>query len=212
MEFDSLLAYWGATTDQPASFLAEELINAYPEAKVVLVERDVDRWYKSYHETVIQGNASPFIPFISLIDKVYIGQMAALIDLTVHHYFNVSEPRAYGVFNNPKFFARWREKAKDVYRAHNEMVKRITPEDRLLVFRLDDGWEPLCKFLGKPIPNVPFPRVNETQAVQEKINPYILEGYKRRAIKFAKKAAPVLLVMVAALLWWISKAEAPFTF
>ena len=200
--FDSLLSDWGATTDMPASFLAEELIEAYPEAKVVLVERDPDRWFKSYCETVIKGSASPFIPFICLFDRVYIGQMAALTDLIARYMFRVSEPRTrYFVFNNPAFFSQWRRKAKDVYLAHNERIKNITPEERLLKFKLEEGWEPLCAFLQKPIPKVPFPRVNETDAVKEKINVYIAEGYKRSLNKFAKRAAPVLIVVVGIFLW-----------
>ena len=158
-EYDNLLGHWSATTDQPAAFVAEDLIAAYPEAKVVLVERDVDRWYKSFSETVINGVANPFIPLICLVDKVYIGQMSAQTDLIAKHIFHIQEPRVrYGILNNPEFFAQWREKAKDVYIEHNEKIKRITPKERLLVFKLDEGWEPLCNFLGRPVPDVPFPR------------------------------------------------------
>ena len=82
------------------------------------------------------------------------------------------------------------------------MIKRITPKDRLLIYKIEDGWEPLCKFLDKPVPGVPFPRVNETKAVQEKINLYITESYKRTTIKFIKIAAPMLVVLVAALVSW----------
>jgi hypothetical protein len=59
------------------------------------------------------------------------------------------------------------------------MVKRVTPSERLLLFRLEDGWEPLCNFLGKKVPNIPFPKVNETAAIKEKIDLYLAEGYKR---------------------------------
>ncbi|KAF8564374.1 NAD dependent epimerase/dehydratase [Paragonimus westermani] len=42
-----------------------------------------------------------------------------------------------------------------------DKAKRIVPENRLLVFQVKDGWEPLCKFLNVPVPNQPFPKVNE---------------------------------------------------
>ena len=45
--------------------------------------------------------------------------------------------------------------------SHNEEVVRNIPADRLLVFDLSEGWEPLCKFLDKPTPNEPFPHLNE---------------------------------------------------
>lgn len=53
---------------------------------------------------------------------------------------------------------------EDILQAHNDLVRRLVPSDRLLVLNLGDGWEPLCRFLGKPIPNEPFPRVNDAAA------------------------------------------------
>ena len=44
----------------------------------------------------------------------------------------------------------------------------MVPKERLLEMDLQDGWEPLCKFLGKPIPDEPFPRSNEAAAVQQR--------------------------------------------
>merc|ERR1712187_847367 len=48
------------------------------------------------------------------------------------------------------------------YEAWNAEVERTVPKDKLLVFSADQGWEPLCKFLGKPIPSVPFPVAGTT--------------------------------------------------
>merc|ERR1712168_196014 len=50
---------------------------------------------------------------------------------------------------------------KNWYRQHNAHVKQSAPKDKLLVFKLADGWEPLCKLLNKPIPSVPFPHLNK---------------------------------------------------
>jgi len=46
---------------------------------------------------------------------------------------------------------------KSYYREHNERVKKIVPKDRLLIWNVKDGWEPLCKFLNKDIPKIPIP-------------------------------------------------------
>lgn len=45
-------------------------------------------------------------------------------------------------------------------------VKAYVPKDRLLVHEAKEGWEPLCKFLGVPIPKHSYPRVNDTANVQ----------------------------------------------
>lgn len=202
-EFDSLLGHCAACTDQPAVLFAEELVKAYPEAKVILVERDIDTWLKSYSQTVISGSANPFVPLMSLLDPAWMGQMSKQTDLVARHYFHVTHPNGTGAFFGKKhFFEQWRANAESSYLAHNETVKRVTPPDRLLLFSLADGWEPLCQFLGKPIPDVPFPIVNETLAVQEKINLYILESYKRTLIRFAKRAATITVALSAVLLFW----------
>jgi hypothetical protein len=56
------------------------------------------------------------------------------------------------------------------FKAYNESVKAECPKDKLLVFDVSQGWEPLCAFLGVPVPNVPFPRVNDTAEFQSHIN------------------------------------------
>lgn len=202
--FDHLLGHRGAVTDQPPAYLPEDLIAAYPEAKVVLHERDVDRWYTSFSNTVIRGASNPFVPFATMMDKGFIGPMALQFDLITKHYFNVNVPRTHtlGLLNNSEHFVQYRRNAKDTYRAHYERVKRATPPERLLRFQLEDGWEPLCKFLGKPVPDVPFPRVNDTAALQELVNALITESYRRSAMRFLKKVAPVLVVLLAAIAMW----------
>ena len=204
-EFDQLRGSWAATTDQPQSFFAKELIEAYPEAKIILVERPINRWFESFERTVIAGTANPFIPLMGKLDQKFIRKMGDQTDLIAKHLFNVTVPRTrgfLGLFNNPEFFEMWRRNAKAMYIAHNENVKRLTPKERLLIFNLSDGWGPLCEFLEKPIPNVPFPKVNETKALQEKINAYLAASYQRTAIDFFWKASPVLAIAVATLVWW----------
>ena len=79
------------------------------------------------------------------------------------------------------------EKARRAYRDHYALVRRITPKGRLLEYKLGDGWGPLCEFLGKPVPYVPFPRVNDSEALQELLAIIIKRGLYntfRRAVRF----------------------------
>ena len=56
----------------------------------------------------------------------------------------------------------------------------MVPKDQLLIFDLSDGWEPLCKFLGKPIPNKEFPHRNKQGSITDEIveNSYIFDPIK----------------------------------
>jgi hypothetical protein len=58
-EWDALLGPYAAVSDAPAIVFTEDLMAAYPDAKVVLVERDVERWYKSFNDTVIENTWNP---------------------------------------------------------------------------------------------------------------------------------------------------------
>ena len=60
-----------------------------------------------------------------------------------------------------------KETAVQFYQEHVAEVKRIVPEDKLLVFEVKQGWQPLCDFLNVPIPENPFPRINDTEAMNE---------------------------------------------
>ena len=57
------------------------------------------------------------------------------------------------------------EEAVQFYNQWVEEVKRVVPKERLLIHQAKEGWEPLCNFLGLPIPDNPYPRVNDTAQV-----------------------------------------------
>lgn len=90
-------------------------------------------------------------------------------------------------------------KAKDKYRAHYAMVRELTPRDRLLEFKLEDGWEPLCRHLGKPVPDVPFPKMNEQVWLDEKMKLMTQRGFENVLKKTSIVVSPIL---VAGLLGW----------
>ena len=50
---------------------------------------------------------------------------------------------------------------KKRYQEHYETARALVPPGQLLEFILGDGWGPLCEFLQRPVPSVPFPKVNE---------------------------------------------------
>lgn len=88
------------------------------------------------------------------------------------------------------------EKARQAYRDHYALVRRVTPKSRLLEYQLGDGWGPLCEFLGKPVPDVPFPRVNDSEALQELLTIIIKRGLYdsfRRVVKFVLPLALLAL-------------------
>ncbi|RAH75062.1 sulfotransferase family protein [Aspergillus aculeatinus CBS 121060] len=171
-EFDQLLHDYGAvSSDTPAIAFAEDLVEAYPEAKVVLVERDIDSWYQSWMDTVIKNTYSPVVTLVCHIDRFFTRPIGNIHKTTFKGWAGISGPED----------APLKSKAK--YREHYALVRRVTSKDRLLEFKLSDGWEPLCEFLGKPVPDKPFPHINEKKWLDEKVQLVLMRGMNLLAWK-----------------------------
>ncbi|KAI1343524.1 P-loop containing nucleoside triphosphate hydrolase protein [Xylariaceae sp. FL0016] len=143
-DWDKLLGNSQAVCDWPACAFAKELIEAYPEAKVVLTTRDVDSWHASTMKTVYWRATDPELRWLSnwsWAARMYYPMLKKFFDT----FFE-------GDFPN---------RGKAVYLRHNEEIRQMVPKDRLLEFRVQDGWDPLCKFLGEEIPAGGFPNVND---------------------------------------------------
>jgi len=56
------------------------------------------------------------------------------------------------------------------FNAHNAAVKAAIPASQLLLFQVKEGWEPLCRFLGNPVPAEPFPRTNDRVEFWDRIS------------------------------------------
>ena len=195
-DWDRLLGHVGGITDYPAVVFVRELVETYPEANVVLIERDVDRWYESFNDSVIKGAAHPLVPILRVVDPGFVGKLGKLLDLVTRYYFQVQDPRD---------LEAWRRNARQTYLRHNDFVKTVTPEERLLLFRIEQGWEPLCKFLGKEVPDVPFPKVNEMKDVDEKAAAILQRSIRCALLSWAKLLAPVVVAGTAAL-WAVRRS------
>ena len=63
-----------------------------------------------------------------------------------------------------------KQEAVEVFNSHVAEVKAYVPADRLLVFDVREGWAPLCKFLDRSVPDIPFPNVNDTATMRRSSN------------------------------------------
>jgi hypothetical protein len=61
----------------------------------------------------------------------------------------------------------YRTASTDIYGRHNDWVRSVVPKERLLEFEPGQGWEPLCDFLGKPVPATPYPHTHETKEIRK---------------------------------------------
>lgn len=181
VDWDTFLGDYRAAVDWPACTFYEELMERYPDAKVLLSVRDPERWYESVRNTIYE--LSVVIPRSRLSGVVF-----ALIRLFRGTF---RTDMADEIIWEGTFHGRFEDRpyAIGVFERHNEEVERKVPADKLLVYEVKQGWGPLCEFLGVEDPDKPFPRLNDTAEMRRRI----------RAIRALSLAAPATLALLAAL-------------
>ncbi|EJD54839.1 hypothetical protein AURDEDRAFT_51345 [Auricularia subglabra TFB-10046 SS5] len=156
-EWDELYAEHDAATDL-AAFFGATLPKVYPEAKVLLVVRDFESWFRSFDDTIMRGSwglvSGSFIRFVQPLAGSITGKVVRKLTLGLFDARSPEEVRA---------------RAREAYDHHYRTIKETVPPERLLVYRLGEGWGPLCKFLDKPVPDAEFPWVNDAAELKRLI-------------------------------------------
>jgi sulfotransferase family protein len=148
---------WESTIDWPGCTYWDQLVEAWPDALVLLSVRDPDAWYESCLKSIKEaaeagtkgelkgGTAPPPSPetMATINRQIWDGTFA-------------------GRFEDREF-------AIGKFEEHNGAVRAGVPEDRLLVYEVSEGWEPLCEFLRVEEPDGPFPHLNDRDSFREMI-------------------------------------------
>jgi hypothetical protein len=144
-DWDAIFAGYQSMVDHPGCVYWRELMDHYPDAKVLHTVRDPDKWFESTQATIFAPNSPATNPP---------PPMKAFFD-TVHGWYR-------GDIHD-------RAHMTQVFRRHTEEVVATVPKDRLLVYDVSQGWGPLCEFLGVPVPDTPYPRENTTEQFQSRM-------------------------------------------
>ena len=137
-DWNAVFVGYQATVDWPACTYYKNLMQVYPEAKVLLTVRDPEQWYESVRSTI----------YIVSRQRLPDSHAQMLNTLVWEGTFD-------GKFEDKEY-------AISVFLRHIEEVKRHVSPDKLLVYDVKEGWEPLCAFLGVKVPeDTPFPRLND---------------------------------------------------
>ncbi|GAB3977380.1 sulfotransferase family protein [Plantactinospora veratri] len=161
VDWSRLLDGYHSTVDWPSVYFWRELIDVYPEAKVLLTVRDPERWYDSVRSTIYQSrtldveSAPPGLRQAFETRPELLDQPRLTETLIWQGTFG-------GRFED-------REHALKVYAEHLAEVRATVPADRLGEFDVAQGWEPLCEFLGVDVPAEPFPLLNTTASFRERL-------------------------------------------
>ena len=136
-----------AFVDLPGNLFWEEILEAFPDCKVILSERDKYSWLQSWVNQMKMYESNRF----QTILRAMLSQTAKKFLVIVYSCVQASLGSM-----NPKSTCVFRKR----YRMHNYRVKSIVLPEKLLVYNVKQGWKPLCDFLGCEVPKSAFPHEN----------------------------------------------------
>jgi hypothetical protein len=139
-DWQSIFAGYRSAVDYPSAAYWRELTAHYPDAKVVHTVRDAESWFESTQATIFRAGGVA---------------EAAMAGNDVRGAFFRS-------FIKPPLLGRLHDRAflLDYFERHTEAVKAAIPADRLLIYEISEGWQPLCDFLGVAVPDKSAPMEN----------------------------------------------------
>jgi hypothetical protein len=157
-DWDLIFKDYRSMVDYPGAGFWREIAAHYPDAKVLHTVRDPDKWFDSTQATIFAPQAPTRADGGDLRERFFasfMGPMRAHLD-----------DRAF---------------MTDYFRRHTETVKAAIAPERLLIYEVGEGWDRLCKFLGVPVPDEPYPSENSTADFQARVRAQMAEAAARAA-------------------------------
>jgi Sulfotransferase domain len=163
--WEQVFSKYAATVDNPGCCVWRELMVAYPDAKVLLTlhPRGADAWFDSTTETIYRFQTM----WQSRLLRLATPSGWRLSDMVGKL---VWQRMLAGTMPN-------RRLAIGRYQQHIAEVKAAVPPERLLIYSVDQGWRPLCDFLGLPVPDVAFPNVNDRTEFRQMLDKMARAAY-----------------------------------
>ncbi len=157
VDWEGVFSGYEATVDWPGCIFYEELMEAFPDAKVLLSIRDPQHWFDSAQSTIARGPSFASSPLRSLLFR-----SAGFVVPSLRRVPSMARK----VIVERSFGGRFDDRAQAVeaFERHNEEVQERVPAEKLLVYEVGEGWQPLCEFLGVGVPGRPFPHLNDREA------------------------------------------------
>jgi hypothetical protein len=150
-----------STVDWPGGFFYRELAERHPEAKVLLSVREPEAWEHSYRETIWNlSRGDSLIRHLSDARREIDPRWRRYLELVQRMLWSERSPFPAG--DDPALMMAQMQ-------THNDAVREAIPRDRLLVWRVTDGWGPLCEFLDLSEPDSPFPHANDAETFRGRV-------------------------------------------
>lgn len=143
-DWEAALGGYRSAVDWPTAHYWRELSEAYPDARIILSHRTPESWWASFSDTILKA--------LDGRDRMPTPMLRR--NMTAAHKIIVEQTLG-GKTDKASALAAFARRIEE--------VKAAIPPERLLMFDVREGWEPLARFLGCPVPDTPFPRSNSRE-------------------------------------------------
>ncbi|KAI1269160.1 hypothetical protein F5Y18DRAFT_415007 [Xylariaceae sp. FL1019] len=195
-DFDKWFDGYDSVIEIPSFDLLDDFLIAYPDAKFILTTREPEAWLSSMKKTIIPAN-------------------------TVHQHFPLSILKYFDamMWSRSRLAKTWRycffptgdlqnhKSTVETYVAYNQRVRDSVPVEKLLEVKLEDGlgWQQICPFLEAPIPDVPYPRIHDSEDFLKRFKESTNKD-KLRAIGNVVSLSAAMAAGVAVCLWFTRRS------
>jgi hypothetical protein len=191
-DWDEGFGQYDAIVDWPC-FFAPAVIKAYPDAKVILTVRDFDKWFDSWNQQCL-------VPVFGPGTKVTFFLLWWLLGFRSGYTAIKSMRCLYGGTANT--LGEYQAQSRRMYDEHKARIISMVPPERLLVYTVGkDGWEPLCKFLDKKVPDTSFPWVNTKPEQTKRVHDAMGGVIKKALLCWAAYAAALAAAGTAVVMY-----------
>ncbi|XP_077975762.1 uncharacterized protein LOC120332969 [Styela clava] len=162
--------HYDATSDLPMALYWREFLDAFPDLKLIFMDRNEEKWLESWKNQIKCDNENG-VSFILKVFSPTARRYITFFEKVLRYHVDPSKKSTWLDFLSPnkQYWMVDDERILETFRNHNQDILQNAPKDRLLIFNLKDGWHPLCKFLGHDEPAVPFPHRNKRGNISEHV-------------------------------------------
>ena len=167
VDWDKLFTGYLSAVDYPIARYYKQLMTKYPDAKLIHTVRDPESWYASCLQTIFWASKPSLGRILNMMVKMPFSPiLRKRLPILKYNGKMISKEFGDDLLNKDEVIKR--------FKARTEEVLKTVPKEKLLVYNVKEGWEPLCQFLGVAVPTTAFPLTNTG------------EEFKQRVAKIAK--------------------------
>jgi len=161
VDWEQVFDGFESSVDYPGSYFYRELIEVWPDAKVLLSVRDPESWERSMWSTIVDVMEAESL-------GCYLSKAAGEINPKWAAYCELMKDmwERFGIFDGDRTWSNF----ESAFNRHTEEVKATVPAEKLLIWQPADGWEPLCEFLEVEVPRQPLPQTNDAATFAARVN------------------------------------------